>query len=210
MSQDKVNALVSAVNAGDAHALQSSLSPELATAIGAAVEHNRKAAPDIRYTVNGALENGDQVAFTYTATAKAGSWHGSALATVADGKIVNLHVDEDHIGKAIALKDKDILAAAAPPSATGTWIGISSGFTITLVLVQSGINITGTATISGFTGTYPVTGTNIYPTTPNITIHANVSGLQTTFTGNFNGNNQVVGTLVIVGFSPISVTVNRQ
>ena len=53
---------------------------------------------------------------------------------------------------------------------------------------------TGTVTITGFSGQYPVTGTNNYPA---VSLSANPAGLPATFVGKFSGPNSVPGTLAV-------------
>lgn len=154
------------------------------------------------------------MAFTYSVsgtsstTGKAGSWTGSGIATLSGSQIVAIQVHEDQIARAIVLGET--IASVAAPTATGTWTGSASGFTVTLKLTQSGTKITGTVAVSGFSGTYPVTGANNYPHNPNVNVNATVVGLATEFDGDFNGANQINGQLKISGFDPIDVTVNKQ
>jgi hypothetical protein len=213
MATSPIHTVVTAVNTAKLDSLKSLFSADLTSSVNAALQNVGTSVKNVQYTVNQSVPEGNHIAFTYTATGsspttgKSGSWTGSGLATLEGSTITSLQVHEDQIAKTIALGGS--LATLANPSATGTWTGSASGFTVTLKLVQSGTSITGTVAISGFSDTYPVTGNNNYPHTPNLVVHASVMGLATEFEGNFNGANQVAGTLTIAGFSPIAVTINK-
>jgi hypothetical protein len=213
MATSPIHAVVSAVNTAKLDSLKSLFSPDLTSSVNAALQNIGTSVNNVQYTVNQTVPEGNYLAFTYTATGssdatgKAGSWTGSGVATLEGQTIVSLQVHEDQIAKAIALGGG--VKALAAPSATGTWVGSASGFTVTLKLVQSGTAITGTVAISGFSDTYPVTGSNNYPHTPNLVVNASVMGLATEFDGNFNGATQVAGTLTITGFPAIDVTINK-
>lgn len=213
MATSPIHSVVTAVNASKLDSLKSLFSADLTTSVDSAIQNIGSSAKNVQYTVNQTVPEGNHLAFTYTATAsspttgKSGSWTGSGIATLDGATIVGLEVHEDHIAKTIALGGA--LATLAAPSATGTWVGSASGFTVTLKLVQSGTAITGTVAISGFSDTYPVTGNNNYPHTPNLVVHATVMGLAVEFEGNFNGATQVVGSLTITGFPAIDVTINK-
>jgi len=208
-----LKSVVEAVNASKLESLKPLMSPELSSRVAEGLKGVGTAAKNIQYEVNQSKAEGNHVAFTYTAkgTSNAGkpaTWTGSAIATMDGDKIVDLHVHEDYIARFLATEGVS-LATLVGPSATGTWVGTASGLTVTLHLVQSGGKITGNVAISGFSGTFPVTGQNNYPSTPNLDVNATVVGLATEFSGNFNGNNQAAGTLTISGFTPLDVVINR-
>lgn len=214
MATDTLQSVVTAVNASKLDSLQSLFSTETSASVKDALTNLASSIKGIQYTVNQTVTEGSLVAFTYsatgtsTATSKAGSWTGSGIATMDGGQITALQVHEDTIAKAIALGES--ISTVANPSATGTWVGSASGFTVTLKLTQKGTAITGSVSITGFQGTFPVTGQNNYPHTPNVVVNATVVGLETEFEGGFNGAKQINGTLKISGFSPIDVTINQQ
>jgi predicted ester cyclase len=202
-------------NNGDVASVAKFFSPDLQEAVSQAVKENRAGFPDLRYKVDHITSAGNQVIFTYTATGthkgvfegrrptgKTAEWHGSVIATVQRGKIVHIHVDEDHLRRDMQLGELLDLT----PSMTGTWVGSSSGITVTLHLTQTGDNITGDVTITGFSGTYPVTGTNNYP---NVTLNASPAGIPAQFVGKFSGPDSVPGVLTMMG-SSLDVTINRQ
>jgi hypothetical protein len=92
------------------------------------------------------------------------------------------------------------------PTMTGNWSGRSENTTVTLQLTQTGKSVSGTATLQGSPGSFPVNGTNNFP---NVHLLGNVFGLPTTFSGAFSGANSVPGTLTIQGLPSVSVTLNR-
>ena len=202
-------------NKGDATAAAKYFSPDLQQSIASGLKENRAAFPDLSYTVNQIAAAGDVVAFSYTAkgthkgvfekiqpTGKTAQWSGSAIATVTDGKITHIYLQEDWIAKLAALGG---LAAAI--SVTGHWSGSAQGVTVTLNLTQSGDNVTGTLTMTGSSGTFPVTGSNKYP---NVSLQSNLgNNVIGTFTGSFSGANEIPGHLTILG-STIAVTITRQ
>jgi hypothetical protein len=215
MATDSIHTVVDAVNSSKLDSLQSLFSPELHSTVTAALGDMAESIKNVKYTVNQSVQEGNLLAFTYSATGtssagKAGSWTGSGIATLDGNTIVELQVQEDFIARLIATGATGSIATAAHPSATGTWTGSAHGLTITLVLKQSGKNITGTAAISGFPGTHPVTGENDYPHNPNVTVNANVAGLEAEFEGDFDGSNKVNGKLKISGFESIDVTITRK
>ncbi len=201
------------LNKGDANSIAKYFSADLQETLGQAIKENRTGFPDLHYKIDHIVSSGDMVVFSYTAsgthkgpfegkqpTGKAAQWGGSVVATVRDGKIVHLDVDEDHIRRDLQL------GVVTSPSMTGTWVGNSSGMTVTLNLTQTGNNVTGNVTITGFSGQYPVTGTNNYPA---VSLNASPAGLPATFVGKFSGPNSVPGTLTMMG-SNLPVTINRQ
>jgi hypothetical protein len=92
------------------------------------------------------------------------------------------------------------------PTMTGNWSGRSENTTVTLQLTQTGKSVSGTATLQGSPGSFPVNGTNNFP---NVHLLGNVFGLPTTFSGAFSGANSVPGTLTIQGLPSVSVTLSR-
>lgn len=202
-------------NKGDVSSVAKFFSPDLQEAVSQAVKENRAGFPDLRYKVDHIASAGNQVVFTYTATGtnkgefegaratgKTAEWQGSVVATVQGGKIVHIDVDEDHLRRDLQLG----AALDLTPTMTGTWVGSSSGITVTLHLVQSGNNVTGDVTITGFSKPYPVTGTNNYP---NVTLNASPEGIPAQFVGKFSGPDSVPGVLTMMG-SSLDVTINRQ
>jgi hypothetical protein len=173
----------------------------------------RGAFPDLQYSIDHIAEEGNQVTFTYTvkgthkgtlgdlkATNRAAQWHGWGVATVENGVITNVHTNEDWIRAGIQL-------GIVNPLMTGTWAGSSGSTTVTLVLTQSGNNVSGTATMSGVSDKFPVSGTNIYP---NVDLKGSAFGLAVTFDGAFSGANTVAGTLTVQGFPSQAVTLTRR
>ncbi len=202
-------------NKGNATSASKYFSPELQQSIAEGVKENRVAFPDLSYTITHTATAGDTVAFTYTAkgthkgvldklqpTGKTAQWTGSAIATVTDGKITHIYLQEDWIAKLAQLGG---LAAAI--SLTGHWSGSAQGVTVNLNVTQTGDNVTGTLTMSGSSGSFPVTGSNKYP---NVSLQSNLgNNVIGTFTGAFSGADEVPGHLTILG-STIAVTIHRQ
>jgi predicted ester cyclase len=202
-------------NKGTVASIDNFFVAELHDTISQAIAENRSGFPDLSYKIDSIAEVADLVAFSYTATGthkgvfennqptgKAAQWQGSVIATVRDGKIVHIDVAEDNIRRSLGLG----LVVTLTPEMTGTWVGETSGLKVTLHLTQSGNNITGNVTITGFHGQYPVTGTNKYP---DVTLHAAPEGLQAQFVGKFKGSNSVPGVLTMMGKS-LDVTIDRQ
>jgi hypothetical protein len=92
------------------------------------------------------------------------------------------------------------------PSMTGSWSGGSGGTNVTLQLTQTGNNVSGTGTLQGTPGSFPLNGTNNFP---NVALQGTVFGLPVTFSGAFASPNSIPGTLTIQGFPPESVALNR-
>jgi predicted ester cyclase len=209
------NSVAEIFNKGDATNAANFFAGELQHTVAQGVKENKAIFPDLQYNINQISAEGDTVAFTYAAkgtqkaaleglaaSGKTAQWTGSALATVADGKIVHIYVQEDQIAKLAALGHLHIAV-----SMTGKWVGSASGITVSLNLTQSGVNVTGSCTITGFTGTFAVTGSNHYP---NVSLTSNLgNGLVAVFNGAFTGANAVHGKLTIMG-SSMDVTINRQ
>jgi hypothetical protein len=216
MPTDTINSLAAAVNSAKLDSVKSMFSAELSEKVEEALKDIRSSTKNVQYTVNDSKQEGDHLAFTYTvagtstATGKSGTWTGSGIATLTGGKIAHLRVHEDYIAKALALGNTGAFSKIAGPIATGTWVGTASGFTVTLTLTQTSAAISGTVAVSGFPGTYPITGQNSYPNHPNLTLHAEITGLAVEFEGDFNGNNQAAGKLTITGFPAIDVTIDRK
>jgi predicted ester cyclase len=202
-------------NKADATSVATYFSPELHDLVSQGIQDSKTAFPDLQYTITNMASDGDTVAFTYTAkgtqkgvleglaaTNKAATWSGSAIATVSAGKITHIYVQEDYIAKMAQLGH-----ITAISSMTGKWVGSTSGITVSLTLTQSGNNVTGSCTITGFSGTHAVTGTNTYPS---VKLSSNLgNGLVGNFDGEFSGPNTVSGSLTIMG-SSLHVTINRQ
>ena len=216
MATDTLNSLATAVNSAKLASMTSMFSGELSSQVEEAMKSIGTSIKGIQYTVKETHEMGNHLAFTYTATGtsiatgKSGSWTGSGIATQEGSKFTSLRMHEDQLARVIVFEDWAALSMLIGPSAAGTWVGTASGFTVTLTLTQSGAAISGTVAISGFSGTYPVTGQNRYPSNPNLTVNAEVMGLAVAFDGNFQGDNQATGDLDITGFPSIAVTIDRQ
>ncbi|HEX6086964.1 MAG TPA: nuclear transport factor 2 family protein [Thermoanaerobaculia bacterium] len=208
MSEKVIREAIQAFNKGDGGALGKMFGGGLGKNAAKATDAVRKDLGDLTYDLEHVHAEGDQVHFSYTAKGSAGggkaaTWTGSGVATVKDGKIVGLQTYEDAIRRDIQLgRLKGRLTAN--PSMTGNWSGSAQGITVTLQLVQSGNNVTGTA--NAFGATFPVTGTNNYPT---VNLAGNMNGVQVTFSGSFASPNSIPGTLTALG-SSIQVTINRQ
>ncbi len=203
-----------AFNKGDANAFEKLFGSEMQHDVGGRLKWMHGAFPDVQYKIDHVQADGPHLTFTYTAngtnkgkigrhnaTNKAVQWHGTGVATVSNGKIVSVHVQEDLARLSI------LLGIALNPTMTGTWSGSAQGTNVTLKLVQNGNTVTGTATVSGLQDTFAVHGTNNYP---NVSLGGSVYGLAVSFTGKFTDNNAIPGTLSIQGFSPIQVTLKRQ
>lgn len=104
------------------------------------------------------------------------------------------------------------------PSTTGTWVGTTqiSGvpFTVTLVLAEVGINITGSGTLrSPVTPEFRanVSGTHRHP---DVTLRLQEPGTDVTYQAAFAGDNTITGTLSGsisgTGLSGQQLTVQRQ
>lgn len=216
MSEKVIKDAVEAFNKADSRALGKLFGGKLGKGLENAMTDNRGAFPDLAYKIEHIVAEGDTVHFTYVAkgtnkgkyrgekaTNKTASWGGSGTAYVKDGKIVGLQTRDDRVSQAIQLGRK--LGGAAQPTLTGNWQGAAQGITVTLQLVQSGNNVTGSATAFG--STFPVTGTVNYP---NVSLSGTMNGLAISFTGAYNPPpNAIPGTLTALG-SSIQVTINRQ
>jgi|GEM_PF-5197651 len=172
--------------------------------------------PDLEYKIDHVHAEGDHVTFAYTATGtnkgalgphkatgKKATWQGSGTATISGGKITAVHLTEDFRRAALQLGIIHLLN----PSMTGKWSGSAQGITVTMNLVQTGNNVIGTATATGFSAPFPVSGTNNYP---NVSLNGNVGGLGVNFTGTFSNPNTIPGKLTVQDFPPIQVTITRQ
>jgi hypothetical protein len=149
--------------------------------------------------------HGDQVYFTYAATGthtgdflgnkstnKTIEWEGGAIATISQGKIADIQVVEDDLVKLIKLGLLPVVF-----SMTGKWKTEVLRLEIAMTLTETGKEIRGTATVGGFHGTFPVTGSNHSPGAPNVVLQSKLGPAPKdllTFAGKFNGANQVQGT----------------
>jgi predicted ester cyclase len=218
MSEKVIKDALDAFNKGDAASLGKLFGGGLGKGVAASVKSNRTAFPDLAYKIERVAADGDQVHFSYVAkgthkgklggqaaTNKSASWTGSGVASVQNGKIVGLQIYEDTIGRALQLGLK--LGSAALPSLTGTWKGSSQGIDVTLILVQTGNSVTGTA--SAFGSTFPVTGSVSFP---NVALQGSLNGLAVTYNGAYNPPpNTIIGTLVVQGVGTIpNLAITRQ
>jgi predicted ester cyclase len=169
-----------------------------------------KAFPDLHYTLDSIEGSGRLVAARYTATGthtadfkglpptgRVVSWQGSFLALVNQGLIVDFKVREDPLSRALQL---GVLPVAPALSVTGTWRGLSPDGSIEVILnlVQSGQNVTGSATYSSMgqqLGTTSVTGTSSYP---DLNLQGQVDTSTYSFTGHLVWASKACGDLVIV------------
>ena len=173
----------------------------------------RTAFPDLKYTLDHIQSEGNQVTFAYSvagthkgalgqlkATQKTAQWQGWGVATVENGVITQLHTNEDWVRAGLQL-------GVANPTMVGTWAGGAGGTSVRLVLAQSGNSVSGTATLAGTPDSFPVSGTNNYPS---VALSGSAYGLAVTFTGAFSAPNTIPGTLTIQGFPAMPVTLTRQ
>jgi predicted ester cyclase len=215
MAQDNASVIKNAAeafNKGQAEGLNKVFGGGRDKYAAEALKSLRGAFPDLHYTVDHVSGDGSHVEFAYTvkgthkgalddikATNKAAQWHGSGTATIQNGMITDISTTEDWARVRIQL-------GLANPSMTGTWKGSGQGTTVTLVLTQTGTAVSGTATVSGIPGSFPLAGTNNFP---NVVLKGTVFGLTVNFTGAFSNPNTIPGTLTIQGFSPQAVTLTR-
>jgi predicted ester cyclase len=205
-----------AFNAANTEVLGQAFAPELQRQIAATLRESRAAFPDLNYQVEDVVEKGSQIAFTYTVTGtqkgalagypasnKQAKWTGSGIAAVANNKITQIQVFEDHLRKLIQL-GIDWTHFFPANNATGTWVGSAQGTTVTLHLTQTGNSVSGNATVAGLPQ-IPVTGTM---SDPKITLNGNLNGLNIDFSGTFADANTINGTVTALGNS-LQVTLNR-
>ena len=208
-----VKAAVEAFNGGKADGVKKAFGRDVEKGALESMGTLRGAFPDLQYSIDHIQAEGNQVTFAYTvkgthkgalgdikATNKAAQWHGWGVATVENGVITSVHTNEDWVRAGIQL-------GLVNPSMTGTWTGSSGSTTVTLVVTQSGNNVSGNATMSGLSDKFPVSGTNNYP---NVNLQGNAFGLQITFAGSFSGTNTIPGTLTVQGFPSQAVTLTRK
>jgi predicted ester cyclase len=206
-----VKKAVEAANEGQAEGFKRAFGGDRANQFADSLKTLRTAFPDLKYTIDHIQAEGNQVTFTYTckgthkgtlgqlrATNKAAQWHGWGVATVENGVITAVHTAEDWVRAGIQL--------GMNPSMTGSWSGGSGGTNVTLQLTQTGNNVSGTGTLQGTPGSFPLNGTNNFP---NVALQGTVFGLPVTFSGAFASPNSIPGTLTIQGFPPESVALNR-
>jgi hypothetical protein len=99
-------------------------------------------------------------------------------------------------------------STAPKPTVNGTWVGSSSGLTMSVTLSQSGSQVTGTGQLSGG-ATIPVTITGGFDV-PNLTIQLSSSGFEPTdYTGTLS-KGTITGTLNGSGFDNLSMTLTKQ
>jgi predicted ester cyclase len=204
---------VEAFNAGQADDLKKVFSRDMSATAADSAKTLRKAFPDLKYKIDHIQSEGNQVTFAYSvagthkgafgrfkATDKAAKWNGWGVATVENGVITNLHTVEDWVRATLQL-------GVANPTMVGTWSGGAQGATVTLVLTQAGSTVNGTATMAGVPNSFPVSGTNNYPS---VSLTGTAFGLPITFTGAFSAAKTIPGTLTVQGFPPQPVTLTRQ
>jgi hypothetical protein len=152
-------------------------------------------------TITATGDRGDDVYFTYTATGthtgefkgfkatnKTIQWEGWAVATIVNGKISNVQAIEDDWAKLLKLGLQLQL-----PSMSGKWTTNVLGIQINLDLKQNGRTTTGTASALG--QSYPVTGSNDYPSQPNVTLQLQLgAGSENLLKshGNFTGSERLL------------------
>jgi predicted ester cyclase len=211
---------VDAFNKGGASGLGSVFGKDLEHGVSDRAKRLHTAFPDLQYKIDGSHSEGNRVAFTYTAsgtfkgtlgeykgTNKSAQWHGVGVASVSEGKIVAVHVTEDWVRAALLLGVVDSIAHLLKATMAGTWGGTGGGITVTLHLSQAGNAVSGSATATGFSETFPVSGTNNHP---KVSLAGSVGGLPITFAGDFSGPDSVPGTLTVQGFAPVPVTIKRK
>ena len=211
---------VDAINKGAASGLGSVFGKDLEQGVSDRARRLHAAFPDLQYKIDRSHSEGDRVAFTYTVsgtfkgtlgeykgTNKSAQWHGTGVASVAEGKIVAVHVTEDWARAALLLGVVDSIAHLLKPTMAGTWVGTGDGITVTLHLSQAGNAVSGSASATGFSESFPVSGTNNHP---KVFLAGSIGGLPITFAGDFAGSDSVSGKLTAQGFAPVPVTIKRK
>jgi hypothetical protein len=180
-----------------------------------------QSATDFRTTFNEAnvtmgnvIEKGDRIAFRYTRagvdkkTNKRVQWHGSAVARVVNGKIADIQVMEDHWGLLI---DQGIIPTLPQDDISGDWSGSLFGipFSLDLTEAPNSTKVTGTLSVPALNLSVAVSGTNNPAANPDVQLSGSASGQTITFTGNWNGANEIDGTINGAGFSNQAVEINR-
>jgi predicted ester cyclase len=223
MAQSNVNAVENAVRAFNQRQEASFLGffdPALHGTITSAFQTSRTALPDIQYTITHSEASGDEVAFTFSGkgthsgrvgdvvpTGRAIQWQGAGIATVKDGRITQLELREDNLGRLIQLGLVNIAKkfGLGTPSLTGTWVGTEGTSKVTLRLAQTGTSVVGTAQLDGL-APIEVHGSNDYP---NVALSGTLTGLAFTYHGSFENSNEVKGTLTVAGLAPHPVSITR-
>lgn len=167
--------------------------PHVATKLDASMGELRRAHPDFTWQIDHSVEQGNRVAFRYTAGSAAAKmqWTGSAVAIVENGKIVAVRLQDDWAS--IILKGG--IPKVPQDDMSGRWHGNAFGVDFQLDASEEGQKVSGTLTVLG--QSVAVNGTN---DGHNVHLSGNApGGGQTAFAGTWATANKITGTLSGVG-----------
>jgi hypothetical protein len=95
-------------------------------------------------------------------------------------------------------------------SINGTWVGSSSGMTVTVTMNEAGGTVSGSGNISATGGS---TATQVHGTRAgaNLSLTLSAQGYEpTNFTGTIQSNTLITGSLTGSGFNNMAITFNKQ
>jgi hypothetical protein len=166
--------------------------------------------PDIKWKLGNVVEQREHVTFRYVAegthkpTGKKASWTGSGVAIVKAGKIVNLQIVEDFLGR---YADIGVVAPMPQDDMSGNWTGQLWGIDFVLHAEQKPPAHDVIGNLSGLGQSLAVSGKN---DPPNVTLAGNSPKGPVTFNGIWTGPNTLSGTLNGAGFQNQAVEFHRQ
>ena len=163
--------------------------PHVATKLDAQMVELKRAHPDFAWQIDHSVEQGNRVAFRYTAGSAAAKmqWQGSAVAIVENGKIVAVRLQDDWA----RLIMQGQIPKVPQDDMGGHWHGEAFGVGFNLDVSEEGQKVSGT--LSVLNQNISVNGTN---DGHNVHLSGNSPmGGQTTFAGTWVGPNKINGTL---------------